>query len=127
MGRSWIMDHNLNKLFFSPCFTLVAIISVLVLCCHSWGTGVLLGGFDKGNVLFPPILNTFHPGAFCSVLNFSMAVTCTPKMPMVHSSMRRVRMSRWMQLLEKNDTKNAIKERRNNGTMNDQLISQSST
>jgi hypothetical protein len=26
---------------------------------------------DKSNVPFPPILNTFHSGAFCNVLNFS--------------------------------------------------------
>jgi hypothetical protein len=83
------MDHKLKKLFFLPCFTLVAIISVLVPCCHSWGTWVLLGGFDKGNVPFPPILNTFPSWAFHNVLNFGMVVTCTPKRPMVHSSMRR--------------------------------------
>jgi hypothetical protein len=32
--------------------------------------GVLLGGPHKGNILFPTILNTFHPGASPSVPNF---------------------------------------------------------
>jgi hypothetical protein len=41
----------------------VSIICVLVQCCHSWETWVLVGGFDRGNVSLPFILNTFHPGA----------------------------------------------------------------
>jgi hypothetical protein len=85
------------KLFFFPYFTLVAIIGVLVLCCHTWGTRVLLGGFDKSNIPLLHILNIFHHGAFRCVIKFNMDITCTPKMPMVHSSMRiRARMSRLM-------------------------------
>jgi hypothetical protein len=75
-------------------------LSILVLCCHSWATWVLLGGFDKGNVSFPPILNTFHLGAFRSVINFGMVVTCTPKRLVVHPPMgRRDIMPRLMQQL----------------------------
>jgi hypothetical protein len=52
-----------------------------------------------------------------------MVVTCTPKRPVVHPPMRRrARMSRLMQLVEKiRKRKNVVKERRNDGTMNDQL------
>jgi hypothetical protein len=47
------MNHKLKKLCLFPCFTLVAIICTLVMCCHLQGKGVLLEVPHKGNVLFP--------------------------------------------------------------------------
>jgi hypothetical protein len=67
---------------------------------------LLLGDFEKGNAPLPPRLNTFHPGAFRSVLNFGMAVTCTPKGPMVHSFMRRMNHKRDFISVRKDERKN---------------------
>jgi hypothetical protein len=39
-------------------------------CCHRPRKNGTTGGWHKGNVLFPAILNTFHPGASHSALNF---------------------------------------------------------
>jgi hypothetical protein len=54
------MDHDAWKFYFFPCFTLVAIICVLVKCRHFWGKWVLLGDLDRGNVPFLSILDIFH-------------------------------------------------------------------
>jgi hypothetical protein len=49
-----------------------------------------IGGSLKGLMYyFPPILTIFYPRAFCSVLNFGVVVTCTPKRHVPHSLMRR--------------------------------------
>jgi hypothetical protein len=55
----------LGSYVFLPCFTLVAIVCVLVQCFHSWGKGILLGGLNKGNAPFTFILNTFHLHSSC--------------------------------------------------------------
>jgi hypothetical protein len=100
------MDHVLLELCFLPCFTSVSIICVLVQCCHSWGIGVLLEDLDRGNISLPFILNSFHHGAFRTVLYFGNGSYMYNKRHVVHSPMRiRARMLRLMQLLEKMNKK----------------------
>jgi hypothetical protein len=83
------MDHDAWKLCFLPCFTLVAIICVLVKCYHSWGKGVLLGGLDRGNVPFPSILNTFHLYSSCCPIFWKWLLHVSQKGPYLHPPMRR--------------------------------------
>jgi hypothetical protein len=66
------MDHKLNKLCLFPCFTLVANICALVLVLSPPRKRGTIGGPHKGNIMFPTILNTYHPRACHNVLNLVM-------------------------------------------------------
>jgi hypothetical protein len=83
------MNHDAWKLCFFPCFTLVAIICVLVKCCCSWRKEVLLGGLDGGNVLVPYPYLTLSIYIPPIVLSFGMVVICIPKGSVLCSPMRR--------------------------------------